>query len=277
MAYLRFLWRTSAVLVSTFVHWLSFELALLVAGKRNRREVINRWVPRWAKAGLRIFHVDVLPAGDLYKPGQLVIGRNEGGRGRIFIANHRSAVDIPVLLSLVEAHCISRGDLARWPIIGRGARAVGTLFVDRSSRRSGAAVLKQVAHAVEHGEGVAMFPEGTSFAGDEVRPFRNGAFNAARRTDAQVVPIGLAYSDEAAYFVNMSFLTHARRLAALRSLRVAVEFGEPIDFDGSATVDVVKLAQVRVQELVRRARQRLGPALQDRASSPAATASHEHA
>lgn len=258
MAYLRFLWRTSAVLICTFVCWICFNVALLGADKKSRRQVINRWLPRWAWSGLRIFRVNVLPDGALYQPRQLVPGRDDAGRGRIFIANHRSAVDIPVLLSLVDAHCISRGDLANWPIIGRGARAVGTLFVDRTSRRSGAAVLKEVARAVENGEGVAMFPEGTSFAGDEVRPFHNGAFNAARRSNAQIVPIGLAYSDEAAYFVNMSFLDHAKRLSTARSMEVAVEFGEPIDFDGAATVDVIKLARERVQELVNRARARLG-------------------
>jgi lyso-ornithine lipid O-acyltransferase len=257
MAYLRFLWRTSAVLVSTFVYWLCFEVALLVAGKTNRRQVIKRWVPRWAKTGLRIFRIQVVPDGTLYEPRNLVPGHDASGRGRIFIANHRSAADIPLLLSLIEAHCISRGDLANWPIIGRGARAVGTLFVDRTSRRSGAAVLKEVAHAVDNGEGVAMFPEGTSFAGDEVRPFRNGAFNAARRSNAQLVPIGLAYSHEAAYFVNMPFLEHAKRMAAVKSMMVAVEFGEPIEFDGAPTVDVIELAQMRVQELVNRARERL--------------------
>lgn len=257
MAYLRFLWRTSAVLASTFANWLCFESALLMAGKKNRREVIKRWVPRWAKMGLRIFRVTVLPNGGLYKPGELVPGRDDTARGRIFIANHRSALDIPILLSLVEAHCISRSDLANWPIIGRGARAVGTLFVDRTSRRSGAAVLKEVAHAVENGEGVAMFPEGTSYAGDEVHSFRNGAFNAARRTGAQIVPIGLAYGNEAAYFVNMSFLEHAKRLATAKSMQVAVEFGEPIEMTGAATVDVIQLAHDRVQELVNRARARL--------------------
>lgn len=258
MANLKFLWRASALMASTIAYWCCFEIARIVAGKAERREVINRWVPRWAKCGLRIFRVSVLPAGSIYEPNALIPGRDATGRGRIFIANHRSAVDIPLLLSLVEARCISRGDLANWPIIGRGARAVGTLFVDRTSRRSGAAVLKQVAHAVENGEGVAMFPEGTSFAGDEVRPFRNGAFNAARRTGAQIVPIGLAYSNEAAYFFDMSFLEHAKHLATSKSMQVAVEFGEPIDFDGMTTTDVIKLAHERMQELVNRARQRLG-------------------
>jgi lyso-ornithine lipid O-acyltransferase len=257
ITYCRFVWRTFAVLVNTFVCWLCFEIALLFAGKRNRTRVINRWVPRWASIGLRIFRVKVLPAGPLYKQGQLVPGRDAAGRGRIFIANHRSAIDIPLLLSLVEAHCISRQDLSNWPIIGQGARRVGTLFVDRTSRRSGAAVLKEVARAVENGEGVAMFPEGTSFAGDEVREFRNGAFNAARRANAQLIPIGLAYSDEAAYFFHEAFLDHAKRMASLASMSVAVEFGEPIEFNGSTTPEVIKRAHDQVQELVNRARKRL--------------------
>ena len=257
MAYLRFIWRTTGVIINTLACWLCFEIALLRAGSRNRREVINRWLPRWARANLRIFRVDVLVEGKSPSDGDLIPGRDPQGRGRIFIANHRSGLDIPLLLSLVDAHCISRHDLAGWPIIGRGARRVGTLFVDRTSRRSGAAVLKQVAHAVESGEGVAMFPEGTSYAGDEVRPFRNGAFNAARRSNAQLVPIGLAYSDPAAYFVDQTFAEHLKNLATLKSLRIAVEFGEPIDFDGLMVVDVMKLAHQQMQELVNRARTRL--------------------
>jgi lyso-ornithine lipid O-acyltransferase len=254
---LRFYWRTFAVLVNTFVCWLCFEIDILLAGKRNRSRVINRWVPRWARVNLWIFRIKVLADGLPYDAHKLVPGRDAAGRGRIFIANHRSGLDIPLLLSLVEAHCISRHDLANWPIIGRGARRIGTLFVDRTSRRSGAAVLKEVAHAVENGEGVAMFPEGTSFAGDEVRKFHTGAFNAARRANAQLVPIGIAYSDEAAYFYHEAFLDHAKRMASLKTMSVAVEFGEPIEFDNRDTPDVIKLAHEHVQTLVNRARARL--------------------
>jgi 1-acyl-sn-glycerol-3-phosphate acyltransferase len=239
------------------VCWLGFELSMLLGGKKNRQRSINRWVPRWARINLWIFRIRVSPQGGLYNQTNFIPGRDENGRGRIFIANHRSGLDIPLLLSLVDARCISRHDLANWPIIGHGARRIGTLFVDRTSRRSGAAVLKEVAHAVENGEGIVMFPEGTSYRGDEVREFRTGAFNAARRTEAQLIPIGLAYSDEAAYFYHETFLGHARRLASVKSMCVAVEFGEPIESSGRETPEVIKLAHSRVQELVNCARARL--------------------
>ena len=70
--------------------------------------------------------------------------------------NHRSGLDIPILLTIAEAHVISRHDLANWPLLGRTSKRVGTLFVDRESRRSGASVLREVARVLAAGEGVAM-------------------------------------------------------------------------------------------------------------------------
>ena len=138
-----------------------------------------------------------------------------------------------------------------------GCSSIGTLFVDRTSRRSGAAVLKEVAHVVERGEAVAMFPEGTAYPGDEVRPFHNGAFNAARCSEAQLVPMGIAYDNEAAYFGRESFMAHIRRVAGLKELRVAVEIGSPLDYAGLRTAEIKELAHQQVQELVHSARARL--------------------
>ena len=61
------------------------------------------------------------------------------------------------------------------------------------------------------GQTVIVFPEGTTFAGDEVRPFHAGAFVAALRTGAEIVPVGLAYQrGSGAAFVDESFLAAPR-------------------------------------------------------------------
>ncbi len=258
MKSLRLYWRSFACLVNMLVCWSCFEITLCLAGRCNHSKIVNRWVPRWSKINLRIFGVKLTAHGALLEHHNPVSGCDSQGRGRIFIANHRSGMDIPITLALVEGRCISRHDVADWPLLGRGAQRVGTLFVDRESRRSGAAVLKEVAHLVENSQGVTMFPEGTSHAGDEVREFHTGAFNAARRSQAQLVPIGIAYGDEAAYYVDDSFLDHVKRLAMLPNLRVAVEIGEPIEFGDSTAIEVTQFAHDRVQELVHRARARLG-------------------
>ena len=76
-----------------------------------------------------------------------------------------------------------------------------------------------------------MFPEGTAYAGDEVRPFRPGAFKAAQRAGAQVVPLGIAYENPLAYYTEKSFMEHMKRIASFKSLRIVVEAGEPMSAD----------------------------------------------
>ncbi len=269
LKFLRLATRLLALVSVTLVYWMGYEVSLLLRGKKKRIDVINTWVPRWARTNMWFFGVDVSSrvssrvssqrlrddgsdGGDSIYPA---CGSN--GVGRIFVMNHRSGLDIPVLLTVAEAHVISRHDLASWPLLGWSARRVDTLFVDRGSRRSGASVLKEVAQVLAKGEGVAMFPEGTAHAGDEVREFRTGAFNAARRAGAEIVPLGIAYGDEAAYYRKESFLSHTKRLATLPKLHVAIEIGDPLRFEDRSPIEMKNLAQEAVQVLVNRARARL--------------------
>jgi len=254
---LRFGARVAAFGANTVACWIGMELAGLVRFRRPRIDLINKWLPFWARINLWIFGVKVEVHGPYADEGRLYPARGANGIGRVFVANHSSGLDIPIIFTVAEAHCISRHDVAHWPLIGPGARRVGTLFVDRSSRRSGASVLKEVDAALERGEGVAMFPEGTAFPGDEVHEFRNGAFNAARRAGAEVVPLGIAYGDDAAYYHDASFMTHIKRVAMLKNLRVAVEIGAPLKSDECSNLEMKDIAREQVRELVQRARSRL--------------------
>jgi 1-acyl-sn-glycerol-3-phosphate acyltransferase len=254
---LRFAARVVAFAVNTLVCWGSMEVMALVLFRGKRINRINTWVPRWARTNLWIFGVQVEVHSPHTSEAGLYPSLGSNGVGRIFVANHSSGLDIPIILTVAEAHCISRHDVANWPLIGRVARRVGTLFVDRESRRSGASVLQEVDQALACGEGVAMFPEGTSYDGDEVHEFRNGAFNAARRAGSEIVPLGIAYGDDAAYFHNSEFMTHIKRFAVLKKMRVAVEVGEPLAMAEGSTLETKDLARERVQELVGRARARL--------------------
>jgi lyso-ornithine lipid O-acyltransferase len=254
---LRFGMRMVAFVLGTVAFWAGMELDFLLRRKRPRIELINKWVPRWAKSLMRVFGIRVEARGPYVSEGKVYPGRDERGVGRIFVMNHRSGVDVPVMFTIAEVHAISRHDLAYWPLIGGGARRIGTLFVDRANRRSGATVLKQISQSLEAGEGIAMYPEGTAFPGDEVREFKPGAFKAAQRAGAEIVPLGIAYNDPAAYYIDESFMGHMKRVASLRRLRVAVEIGEPIPVDRDSPVELKDRVRDRVEELVTRARHRL--------------------
>jgi lyso-ornithine lipid O-acyltransferase len=217
------------------------------------------WVRRWARAlvanfGLDIVHNCVHSARNAN--GAPFAAPAVAGAGRLIVSNHRSAMDIGVLLTQFPGYFVSRADLADWPLIGKAAREVGTVFVDRASRKSGATVTQAIETHLRAGHDVLLFPEGTTFEGDLVRTFRRGAFGAAARANAQVLPVGLAYAQGSqAAFTQGSFATHIRAAAAVPRTRVAMIVGAQLGADGDG--DLAERAQSHVQKLVDAARMRV--------------------
>lgn len=171
---------------------------------------------------------------------------------RLVVSNHRTAADIPLLLSLFGGSCLSRSDLADWPVLGAAARQAHTIFVDRDDRYSGMKAVRAIRSQLQAGRTVSVFPEGETFSGDEVRPFQAGALAAARRLDVEIVPVGIAVPDGIEY-TGDSFLQHAADLAGTRRLHygVCVGPGIPVDRLSKPLSDTLR---AEVQKLVNRAR-----------------------
>lgn len=219
----------------------------------ERDRVRERWVGVWCSVLLRIFGLTVLSDG--VNPPRAA--------GRLVVSNHRSTADILVLLRAFGGRMVSRADLARWPLVGPAARAVGTVFVQRGNAMSGATTVRVVRSLLESGATIIVFPEGTTFADDEVRPFHAGAFVAALHSGADIVPVGLAYaSGSGAGFVDESFPAHLARMAGARPSRVAMSIGAPIPIEEDARASrLCDRARADVQRLVAAARRRVdGPA-----------------
>jgi 1-acyl-sn-glycerol-3-phosphate acyltransferase len=210
------------------------------------------WTGAWSRALMRLFDVRAHAQGD---PGEPGVGR---AQGRIVIANHRSIIDIAVLLADFGGAMISRADIERWPIIGYGARSAGTIFVDRSSKQSGAQAIAAMVERLEARDTICIFPEGTTFEDDEVRPFRAGAFVAAQRAGVPVIPVGLAYPlDSGAAYGGETFLEHLARLAASRRTVVHIEIGPALYPAPDEPVEAfTERCRAEVQRLVLLARSR---------------------
>jgi len=251
--------RTAGFVGLTFTLLAGFEAERSLApDDRTRDDVTYKWMARYGQGLLRLYGLEVSARGPWVEaPGGRYPARDEAGLGRLFVMNHRSMLDIFVNLAFLEANIVSRADLSGWPVIGLAARRVGTLFVDRSSKQSGAAVIQAMCAAVERGRAVMVYPEGTTFSGDEVRPFRPGAFLAAARTGAEIVPVGIAYEGDAASYLDEPFARHLLRVSDTPRTRIALEIGEALR-GCDAGVDAQRaLAHERVQALVHRARSRL--------------------
>lgn len=232
-----------------------------LASAETRDAVRDRWLARWAGALLRLFAVRV----ELLEP-RPPAPAGAARRGRLVVCNHRSAIDVVVLLGTLGGRMVSRADLSGWPVVGAAARSVGTVFVDRSDASSGATAIREVRGLLRAGQTVIVFPEGTTFAGDEVRPFQAGAFLSAVSSGAEILPVGLAYEagSEAAYF-NETFPAHLARLAAApRPTRVRMAIGAPIPTHthagkGARAATLAQQAHAAVEREVARARRSFDP------------------
>ncbi|MCK9688430.1 lysophospholipid acyltransferase family protein [Scleromatobacter humisilvae] len=200
-------------------------LAGLVMPRRDvagRRAIVQRWSVRM----LRCLGVEVRVSGSAH-PGAVLM-----------VANHVSWLDIPALhASAPQARFVSKSAIAHWPLLGRLARAGGTLFIERERKRDAMRVVHEIADALRQGDAVAVFPEGTTGAGDAVLPFHANLLQAAITTATVVQPVVLRYSEPghavsiaAQYTGDTTLVESLMKVCRARGLVVEVSFlpAEPV-------------------------------------------------
>ncbi len=180
-------------------------------------------VRRWSERMLRCLGVTVRVSGGAH-PGAVLM-----------VANHVSWLDIPALhASAPRARFVSKSNIAHWPLLGRLARAGGTLFIERERKRDALRVVHEVADALRRSDAVAVFPEGTTGAGYEVLPFHANLLQAAIATATVVQPIVLRYSEPghpvslaAQYTGATTLMESLMKVCRARGLVVDVRFLAP--------------------------------------------------
>ncbi len=218
----------------------------------DRQALRDRHTRVWCDAMLRMFGIDLLVLGEADHADKV-----PSRRARLVVANHRGMIDVVILMRGFGGALLSRADVAGWPLIGWGARKAGTLFVDRQSSSSRAGAIRVMRNALREGRTVTVFPEGTTFEGDEVRPFHAGAFLAALRSEVDVIPVGIAYPrGSGAAFLDESVPEHLARLAASPGSTVVMAVGAAIPADGeTAAGPLCQKAREAVAREVARARE----------------------
>lgn len=120
-----------------------------------------------------------------------------GDRPALYVANHASYLDIPILFTLLEGSFVAKLEVAGWPLFGMLARLADTVFVDRRASRS-SAPRDQMRARLEAGGRLILFPEGTSSDGNRVLPFNSTFFSVAEQPIAgrpvPVQPVSIAYT-----------------------------------------------------------------------------------
>ncbi len=111
----------------------------------------------------------------------------------ILIANHPSAfedIGIPAIFDVVS---LAKTQVQDWPVLGRIAKAAGTLFVDRDNPESRKQVIQAMVEAVNAGQNIALYPEGGCKGRRLFSEFKTGAFEVSMRTGVPILPVFLHY------------------------------------------------------------------------------------
>jgi 1-acyl-sn-glycerol-3-phosphate acyltransferase len=111
------------------------------------------------------------------------------------VANHVSWLDIFVINALHPCRFVAKSEIREWPVLGWLADKAGTVFIARGNRRELRHIFKGMVAALQAGQRVAFFPEGTTAAQGTVLPFHANLFEAAVDARVAVQPYALRYVD----------------------------------------------------------------------------------
>jgi len=144
----------------------------------------------------RMWHVGKFSKHMLAAMGLRLVVEGEAHPGPVLlVSNHVSWLDILAIDASQPARFVSKADIRRWPVIGWIVACGGTLFIERERKRDAMRVVHQVAEALQRGQVIAMFPEGTTSDGHGLLPFHANLLQAAAVTHVPVQPIALRFSD----------------------------------------------------------------------------------
>jgi len=175
--------RTAFVIVWTVVSTVIFSFGAILASLIDGTGDLSHRVARaWARSILFAAGVKVV----VQNPENI-----DAGRSCIYMSNHQSNFDIPVLLAYlpVQFRWLAKAELFRIPVFGFAMRRVGYISIDRSDRKAAIQSLRSAADIIRGGVSVLIFPEGTRSLDGNIRPFKSGGFILAIDSGVPIVPV----------------------------------------------------------------------------------------
>jgi 1-acyl-sn-glycerol-3-phosphate acyltransferase len=118
----------------------------------------------------------------------------EKGKKYVFMANHQSQLDIPVLESLLKDYNIrflAKKSLFDIPFFGWGIKALGYVPVEREDPKEGLKSLLACVDRLKEGVSLVVFPEGTRSKTGELLPFKAAGFLIPIKAGVPVCPVSI--------------------------------------------------------------------------------------
>jgi 1-acyl-sn-glycerol-3-phosphate acyltransferase len=220
MQYFRAIFRFALFVVSTlglYTAWLIG--SFFVSNKQNWRQLA---FGSWAQTFVKISTMKIEVVGKPPAPPFFLV------------SNHLSYTDVPALRSVVEGVFVAKGEIESWFLAGKIVGDMGTIFINRQNRRDIPRAGAKIIERLENGEGVIVFPEGTSTKGEFVLPFNSSFLEFAAKKNLPVSFASITYrtttneipaSTVVSWWEDISFAAHLFRLLKVREFTTIINFG----------------------------------------------------
>jgi len=224
MKYLRAVFRFASFIASTLgLYSMWFIGAFFIPNKQMwRQTAFGAWARAFVKiSGMKVEVVGVPPRPPFF-----------------LVSNHLSYTDVAAIRSVLEGVFVAKGEMESWFLAGRIVTDMGTIFINRQNRRDIPRAGAKIIERLESGEGVIVFPEGTSTKGETVLPFNSSFLEFAAQTDLPVSYASITYKipndspkavDTVCWWDEKTFAEHLWELFQVRKFTAVINFGsEPI-------------------------------------------------
>ena len=119
------------------------------------------------------------------------LDRVDTRRNYIFMSNHVSNIDPPLLLPLIPSRTsvMAKKELFAFPIFGKILKIGSLVPVDRGNREAGIAAVREAAAVLRQGINMTIFVEGKRSFDGKLLPFKKGPFYLAQECNIPVIPV----------------------------------------------------------------------------------------
>lgn len=202
-------------------------------GKIAERDACAHAIARkWAQSGLAMNGSSIHVCGieNVPKTG-----------GVLFVANHQSNFDIPILVGHVprDKGFIAKLELLKVPSFRRWMKHIGCIFIDRNDPRQSLRAINEAAERLKVGHSIVIFPEGTRSADGTVGPFKAGGLKLAMKARVPIVPVTISGSKN----------IMPKGSSLIKSARVEVIVSPPLIMDELKGMDSNQISE-KVRDII---------------------------
>jgi 1-acyl-sn-glycerol-3-phosphate acyltransferase len=183
-----------------------------------------------AMTGVRLAGVKVETVG---------LERIDPARTYVFMSNHVSNIDPPIMLPLIpkRTSVMARNELFNYPLLGKAMKLGSLVPVDRKNREAGIAAVRAASEVIHKGINMTIYVEGGRSFDGRLLPFKKGPFYLATECAVPVVPVTI---------VGTHHVMPKGRFA-IKPGKVTVIFHEPIEPKDFGDRDKLK---AKVREMI---------------------------